>query len=146
MKRCVGRIAFLIHLSLMTLGKIPHASASRRCAPLPTDRRHRAQKPSHATGRCLSCFGLHPVPEQSAPNYDRLARLDDLGLIWLLRGRPIVELTSTEAVICCPSGATLKFYRRTKPAQAGIGYLTQIVKPAPQIADDAAEIAKGATA
>jgi hypothetical protein len=40
----------------------------------------------------------------------------------------------------------LKFYRRTKPAQAGIGYLTQIVKPAPQIADDAAEIAKGATA
>ena len=91
-------------------------------------------------------FGLHPVPEQSAPNYDRLARLDDLGLIWLLRGRPIVELTSTEAVICCPSGATLKFYRRTKPAQAGIGYLTQIVKPAPQIADDAAEIAKGATA
>jgi hypothetical protein len=61
-------------------------------------------------------FGLHPVPEQPAPNYDRLARLDDVGLIWLLRGRPVTVLTSTEAVILCHSGATLKFYRRTAPA------------------------------
>jgi hypothetical protein len=29
-------------------------------------------------------FGLHPVPEQSASNYARLARLDDMGLLWLL--------------------------------------------------------------
>ena len=35
---------------------------------------------------------------------------------WLLRGRPVIALTSTEAVIRCGSGATLKFYN-----QAGTG-------------------------
>jgi hypothetical protein len=60
-------------------------------------------------------FGLHPVPEQPAPNYDRLARLDDMGLIWLLRGRPVVALTATEASYRCPSGATLT-YRRERRA------------------------------
>jgi hypothetical protein len=60
-------------------------------------------------------LALHPVPEQPAPNYDRLARLDDMGLLWLLRGRPVVELTSMEAVIRCHSGATVKFYRPTEP-------------------------------
>jgi hypothetical protein len=72
-------------------------------------------------------FGLHPVPEQSAPNYDRLARLDDLGLLWLLRDRPVIAVMSTEAIIRCHSGATLKFYRRTKPALAAIGNVMQIV-------------------
>jgi hypothetical protein len=75
-------------------------------------------------------FGLHPVPEQPAP-YDRLARLDDLGLIWLLRGRPVTVLTSTEAVILCHSGATLKFYRRTATAT-----------PATEIADGVEPIGK----
>jgi hypothetical protein len=60
-------------------------------------------------------FGLHPVPEQPAPNYDRLARLDDMGLIWLLRGRPVVALTATEAAYRCPSGAILT-YRRERRA------------------------------
>jgi hypothetical protein len=58
-------------------------------------------------------------------------------------------LTSTEAIMRCHSGATLKFYRRTKLAPAtAIGDVTQIVKPAPQIVDDApetAEISEGAT-
>jgi hypothetical protein len=52
-------------------------------------------------------YGLHPVPEQPAPNYSRLSRLDDMGLLWLLRGRPVVALTATEAAYRCPSGATL---------------------------------------
>jgi hypothetical protein len=38
------------------------------------------------------------------------------GLIWLLRGRLIVELTPMEAIIRCRSGATVKFYRRAGPA------------------------------
>jgi hypothetical protein len=63
-------------------------------------------------------FGLHPVPERPAANYDRLGRLDDLGLIWLLRGRPVITLTSTEAIIRCPSGANLTYRRRTEPAPA----------------------------
>jgi hypothetical protein len=60
-------------------------------------------------------FGLHPVPEQPAANYSRLSRLDETGLIWLLRGRPVITLTATEAVMRCHSGATLT-YRRNEPA------------------------------
>jgi hypothetical protein len=34
----------------------------------------------------------HPVPERPAANYDRLARFDGMGLIWRLRGRPVIAL------------------------------------------------------
>ena len=37
-------------------------------------------------------FGLHPVPERPAANYRRLSRYDQLGLVWCLRSRPVVEL------------------------------------------------------
>jgi hypothetical protein len=30
-------------------------------------------------------FGLHPVPERPTGNYQRLARYDSTGLVWLLR-------------------------------------------------------------
>jgi hypothetical protein len=73
----------------------------RRCPALvPNDRWKRAIEDAQsflaAWGRqalelCWTereLFGLHPVPEHPAPNYDRLARLDDMGLLWLLRGRP----------------------------------------------------------
>jgi hypothetical protein len=67
-------------------------------------------------GEAQTCGWTVPeLPELPAPNYDRLARLDDMGLLWLLRGRPVVELTSMEAVIRCHSGATVKFYRPTEP-------------------------------
>jgi hypothetical protein len=52
-------------------------------------------------------LGLHSPPEQPAANYSRLSRLDDMGLIWLLRGRPIVELAPMEAIIRCHRGAHL---------------------------------------
>jgi len=61
----------------------------------------------------LELFGLHPVPERPAANYDRLARLDDTGLIWLLRGRPVIA--ATEAVMRCPSGAMLTYRRQNEP-------------------------------
>jgi hypothetical protein len=57
-------------------------------------------------------LALHPT----AP----LSRVDVMGLIWLLRGRPVVALTATEAAYRCPSGAILKFYRRTEAAPADI--------------------------
>jgi hypothetical protein len=60
-------------------------------------------------------FGLHPVPEQPAANYSGLSRLDQTGLIWLLRGRPVVMLTATEAVMRCQSGATLVYRRQKEP-------------------------------
>jgi hypothetical protein len=79
-------------------------------------------------------FGLHPVPEQPAPNYSRLSRLDGTSLIWLLRGRPVIMLTATEAVIRCDSGATQTYRRQNEP-----------VAKAAEIDEatlDAAEIAK----
>lgn len=50
-------------------------------------------------------FGLHPL----AP----LARYDAMGLCWLLRGRPVLKLTSTVATIAVASGTSLSYYRRS---------------------------------
>jgi hypothetical protein len=76
----------------------------------------------------------------------------------LLRYRLVIVLTSMEAIIDSPSGASLTYRRRKEllPAEivtvapaATIGDVTQIVKPTLQIVDSApetTEIAKGATA
>jgi hypothetical protein len=34
-------------------------------------------------------FGLHPVPSKPHPSFERLARYDSTGLVWLLHGRPV---------------------------------------------------------
>ncbi|ABQ32861.1 hypothetical protein [Bradyrhizobium sp. BTAi1] len=44
-------------------------------------------------------FGLHEAPKQPGPNYCRLSRYDQAGLIWLLGGRPVVALTDVAAAI-----------------------------------------------
>jgi hypothetical protein len=80
-------------------------------------------------------FGLHAPPEKPAPNYRRLSRYDQTGLIWLLRGRPVIVLTATEAVMRCHTGASLTYRRRTEPVP-----VTETATPV------VAEIAKGATA
>ena len=54
-------------------------------------------------------FGLHTPPEKPAPNYRRLSRYDQTGLIWLLHGRPVMALTQTAATILAPSGASLMY-------------------------------------
>jgi hypothetical protein len=66
----------------------------------------------------VDLLGLHTPPEKPAPNYRRLSRYDQTGLIWLLSGRAVTVVTSTEAVIQCHSGASLKFFRRTEAAPA----------------------------
>jgi hypothetical protein len=76
-------------------------------------------------------FGLNRVPEQPAPNYDRVARVNEMGLVWLLRNRPVVELTETTAAYRCANGSILTYYRRTAPAA-----------PAPEIADAVEPIGK----
>jgi hypothetical protein len=58
-------------------------------------------------------FRLHPVPGQPAANYSRLSRLDDTGLIWLLRGRPVIA--ATEAAYRCPGGAILTYRKQNEP-------------------------------
>jgi hypothetical protein len=65
-------------------------------------------------------FDLHRVPEQPAANYSRLARLDDIGLIWLLHCRAVVALTETTAAI---QGATavLTYRKINKPRWGPVG-------------------------
>jgi hypothetical protein len=65
-------------------------------------------------------FGLHSPPERPAANYSRLSRYDETGLIWLLRGRPIIALTVTTAAI---QGATavLTYRKLNKPALGPFG-------------------------
>jgi hypothetical protein len=66
-------------------------------------------------------FGLHIPPEKPAPNYRRLSRCDQTGLIWLLHGRPVIALTETAATILATSGANLTYRRCIKSAAGLIG-------------------------
>ena len=66
-------------------------------------------------------FGLHPVPERPAASYQRLARYDSTGLIWLLQGRPVVALTAETAAIQVKSGGRLIYRKNSKPAFGPLG-------------------------
>jgi hypothetical protein len=65
-------------------------------------------------------FGLHTSPEKPALNYRRLSRYDQTGLIWLLRGRRVVEITKDKAVIETARG-TVSYRRYNKPALGPLG-------------------------
>jgi hypothetical protein len=81
-------------------------------------------------------FGLHTPPEKPRPNYRRLARYDQTGLIWLLHGRRVVELTKDKAVIETPTG-TVAYRRYNKPALGPLGdSLNDFVPGSPAIAAD----------
>jgi hypothetical protein len=64
-------------------------------------------------------FGLAPIPDKPSPSYRRLARVDHLGLIWILRGRPVVALTNATATIRSSADGALT-YRRELAASASI--------------------------
>jgi hypothetical protein len=66
-------------------------------------------------------FGLHPAPELPAANYDRLARLDSMGLIRLLQGRAVIALTATTAAIQHSSGHVITYRKLNKPAFGPLG-------------------------
>jgi hypothetical protein len=65
-------------------------------------------------------FGLADVPDRTGSNYQRLARYDQTGLIWLLQGRRVVELTEDKAVIETATG-TVAYRRYNKPALGPLG-------------------------
>src|SRR5262249_33968366 len=65
-------------------------------------------------------FGLAEVPESPRPSYQRLSRYDQTGLVWLLQGRRVVELTQDKAVIETPTG-TVSYRRYNKPALGPLG-------------------------
>ena len=52
-------------------------------------------------------FRLHEAPEKPAKSHPRLSQLDTTSLIWLPRGRPVVDLAATETVFRVASGAIL---------------------------------------
>jgi hypothetical protein len=71
------------------------------------------------TGREL--FGLHEIPANPSPTYQRLSRYDCTGLIWLLQGCPVVALTAATAAIMMPTGSELKYRKLNKPALGPLG-------------------------
>jgi hypothetical protein len=66
-------------------------------------------------------FGLAPVPDQPAPSYRRLSRYDATGLVWLLRGRPVVALSERTAAIQSPAGSVTVYRRHNKPGLDPVG-------------------------
>jgi len=66
-------------------------------------------------------FGLQSIPEKPAPNYRRLSRYDMTGLIWLLRGRPVMALTEATAAIQGACGAITVYRKDNKPALGPVG-------------------------
>jgi hypothetical protein len=63
-------------------------------------------------------FGLHTPPEKPHPSYSRLSRYDETGLIWLLTGKVVTELTETTATIEYKTG-TKAIYRIDKSRRWG---------------------------
>jgi hypothetical protein len=66
-------------------------------------------------------FGLHEVPANPHPTYERLARYDETGLVWLLQGCPVVALTDATAAIRMPTGSVVTYRKHHKPAYGPLG-------------------------
>ena len=60
-------------------------------------------------------FGLFPVLPNPHPTFRRLSRYDATGLIWLLRGRPVVALTAESAAIESRTGAITVYRKNSGP-------------------------------
>jgi hypothetical protein len=75
----------------------------------------RWDKQAHALGwTAEDLFGLFLVPAHAKPRFNRLARYDETGLIWLLDGREVVALTDATAAIRNWTG-NVTIYRRNSP-------------------------------
>ena len=71
-------------------------------------------RPAEALGwDARDLFGLPPLPDKLVAGYRRLSRVELVGLIWLLRGRPVVALTATGAAIRATSGSILTYPRQS---------------------------------
>jgi hypothetical protein len=70
-------------------------------------------RPAEALGwDARDLFGLPPLPNKFVAGYRRLSRVELVGLVWLLRGRPVVALTATGAAIRATSGSILTYFRQ----------------------------------
>jgi hypothetical protein len=61
------------------------------------------------------------VPAYVKPSFNRLARYDETGLIWLLAGREVVALTDATAAIKNTIGNITIYRRHNKPALGPLG-------------------------
>jgi hypothetical protein len=66
-------------------------------------------------------FGLHEVPANPHVTYQRLARYDCTGLVWLLQGCPVVAITNATAAIRMPTGSVVTYRMHHKPAYGPLG-------------------------
>jgi hypothetical protein len=64
---------------------------------------------------------LAAIPDKPHPGYRRISRYDETGLIWLLRGRPVLALREGTAAIESPTGTTTVYRRHNKPALGPLG-------------------------
>jgi hypothetical protein len=66
-------------------------------------------------------FGLHEPPSNPHPSYNRLARYDFTGLVWLLNGNPVVALTDNTASIKHRSDSITVYRKLNKPGLGPVG-------------------------
>jgi hypothetical protein len=66
-------------------------------------------------------FGLHTPPTNPHPSYDRLARYDETGLVWLLNGLPVVMLTEATAAIETKTSTIITYCKLNKPGLGPLG-------------------------
>jgi hypothetical protein len=77
---------------------------------------------AHAFGwTAHDLFSLHKPPDKPHPNYRRLSRYDETGLIWLLKGREVIALTKDTVAIRCLSGSVTTYHKNNKPAFGPMG-------------------------
>ena len=60
-------------------------------------------------------FGSHEPPSRPHPSYDRLARYDAKGLVWVLEGRAVVAMTEATAAIETTTGTIINYRKFNKP-------------------------------
>ena len=66
---------------------------------------------------------MMPVAQHTKPSFNRLARYDEIGLIWLLRGRGVAALTDATAAIRNQTGSITIYRRHNKSALGPLGEL-----------------------
>ena len=66
-------------------------------------------------------FGLHETPSNPHPSYSRLSRYDCTGLIWLLRGNPVVAMAENTAAVQHKSGSITNYRKLNKPGLGPVG-------------------------
>jgi hypothetical protein len=58
-------------------------------------------------------FGLHDPPMEPHPSYSRMSRVDCMGLIWMLKGDPVVEIHRDRALIRRRTTGSMNTYYRS---------------------------------